>query len=143
MLPQWQRKKTVLNDRLQDCSTDSTEGEVLTGMISLWRPEAELVEHLSENSRFKIFGLVANSIRDKEIQFRATKQTKFIKNEKCSKNQKSENEFSEFRRQFTDIGDIISSENFCPKFHEVDVVGIVVEVSDKKSRNQFEQNSSR
>ncbi len=108
--------------------------EARSGLLTLWRPEKELVEHLSENFRFRIFGLIANSIRDGEVQFRTTKQTKFVRDEN-----KIENKFesiSDFKRRFTDIGDIIFSNNFSPKFQEVDVVGIAVTVSEKSSNSE-------
>jgi hypothetical protein len=98
---------------------------------------------LSENSRFRIFGLWASSIRDGEVQFRTTKQTKFEPDEKCSKESMSENGASAFRRNFTDIGDIIFSTNFCPKFREVDVVGIVVSVAEKSSSAPDARSSRR
>ena len=107
------------------------EENFLTGMISFWRPDPEIVEHLSENSTFKIFGLLANSSRDNEVQFRTTKQTKFLKVEKSPT--KGESFCESYQRNFTDIGDIVLSENFCPKFQELDVIGIVVDVSEKKS----------
>ena len=121
----------------------SGKDKTLSGMLTLWRPDKDLVEHLSENSRFRIFGLVANSIRDGDIQFRTSKQTKFIKDEKkLAANKKSEKDVSEFERNFTDIGDIIFSNNFSPKFNEVDLVGIVINVieksSNKSSRPNFE-----
>ena len=112
----------------------SEKKEVRTGLLTLWRPEKELAEHLSENFRFRISGLFANSIRDGEVQFRTTKQTKFVREEK-----KSENNFediSDFRRRFTDIGDIIFSNNFSPKFQEVDVIGVVVTVSEKSQNSE-------
>lgn len=124
--------------RKQPVESDLSEETFLTGMISFWKPDSELVEYLSENSRFKIFGLLANSSRDNEVQFRTTKQTKFLKEEKNSKVETPE----AFLRNFTDIGDIVMSENFCPKFQELDVIGIVVEVSEKKSQGQLEKTSA-
>ena len=67
-----------------------------TGMISIWRPDKEWVEQLSENECFKISGLVANSLRGTEVQFKTTKQTKFHKEEKSSKAQKSKKKLSTF-----------------------------------------------
>jgi hypothetical protein len=121
-------------DLLQNGDVENmSENEIQFGTLTLWRPEKELVEHLSENSRFRIFGLIANSIRDKDVQFRTTKQTKFIKEDE-KKITPSSKDISEFRRNFTDIGDIISFNNFCPKFHEVDLVGIVITARDKSSK---------
>ena len=120
-------------DLLQNRDVENlSENEVQFGTLTLWRPEKELVEHLSENSRFRIFGLIANSIRDKDVQFRTTKQTKFIKENE--KKVTSSKDVAEFRRNFTDIGDIISLNNFCPKFHEVDLVGIVITATEKSSK---------
>lgn len=132
----------VLRLRVVDVG-EKDNGDTWTGMISIWRPDKEWVEQLSENECFKISGLVANSLRGTEVQFKTTKQTKFHKEEKSSKAQKSKKDLSELRRDFTDIGDIILSEKFCPKFNEIDVVGIVVEVSERKSNSLSENSSNR
>jgi hypothetical protein len=130
------------NDKDEETSPILSEIEkTFSGMLTLWRPDKDLVEHLSENSRFRIFGLVANSIRDGDIQFRTSKQTKFVKDEKAiAANKKCEKDVSEFERTFTDIGDIIFSDDFCPKFNEVDLVGIVINVVEKSSHNSSRPN---
>ena len=140
--------------------------KTFTGTIQLWRPTEEMISILKEGKRFRFFNLIANIVRDGEVQFRATKMTRFqelskTKAVKPSKNAildlpmdtKNRNMYeaiadSRYRRRLTHIDDIVVNSDFNPEFREVDIVGILVQVGPiKASSNQYksplsEQNSS-
>lgn len=108
----------VLRVRLIDLLNPSELTNSAT--LSIWKPEKDLCDQIEENSKFRIYGLSANFIRDNDVQFRTTKSTKFEKIEK------HELDMAEHQRSFSDIGDIVSCESFCPRFFEVDLIGVIV-----------------
>ena len=56
---------------------------ICTGTVNIWRPTEEMVNNLNESKRFRFFNLTANIVRDGEVQFRATKATRFQEISKC------------------------------------------------------------
>jgi hypothetical protein len=127
----------VLRIKLMDLLDPSNLTRSAT--LSIWRPENDLCDQIDENSKFRIYGLTANYIRDDDVQFRTTKSTKFEKLDKTDKSGLSDIDLSEHRRTFSDIGDIVSSGSFTPRFLEVDLIGVVVSSTTKNvQRANFE-----
>lgn len=119
---------------------------VCSGTVQIWRPTEEMLLYLKEGKRFRFFNLTSNIIRDGEVQFRATKTTRFkqiLNNNAFEKLLKEHNaQLSHtsskaspnfgYRRKLTHIDKIISSAGFNPEFQEVDIVGILVNIEDIK-----------
>ena len=129
---------------------------VCTGTIQIWRPTEEMLMYLKEGKRFRFLNLTSNIVREGEVQFRATKSTRFheILDNIASKNSVGKysvnlltnssvnTSFSScYRRKLTHIDEIISRTNFNPEFREVDIVGILVQVGQisaaDECRSQF------
>ena len=136
----------ILRLRVADLHPNAKRGSscVCTGTIQIWRPTEEMLRNLKENKRLRFINLIANIVRDGEVQFRATKATRFeeisesylarkhITIMACQKESKSSAitnlDIKSFKRKLTHIDELISSPKFDPEFREVDLIGIVVQI---------------
>ena len=118
--------------------------KTFTGTIQMWRPTDEMLTILNEKRRFRFYNLIANIVRDGEVQFRTTKMTRFtelVNHKPNTKNVEIKSQEADkfeaiyraivdprYHRRLSYIKDIVSNSNFNPEFREVDIVGILVQV---------------
>ena len=111
-----------------------------------------MVRSLKEGKRFRLLNLTSNIVRDGEVQFRATKSTRFQEIFNNGDSNKSFDKYnahlltnstlntnfsSGYRRKLTNIDEIISSANFNPEFREVDIIGILVQVGAISEADEY------
>ena len=104
----------------------------LSGNLSIWKPNDDLVQGLKEKSVMRIFNMNVGSIRADEINFKTTKMTRFERI-----NVPSDFDTEPFQRQVIPIEDILEA-GFCPKFREIDTLGVVVNIEQEVHRAGFQ-----
>ncbi|XP_047513316.1 breast cancer type 2 susceptibility protein-like [Pieris napi] len=108
--------------------------KICKGMISIWRPNEELQEIITEGKWIQVYNVVPTALRYSEIQLSASRQSIF---QNCEvKNSKKNTIIESLKRRYYPIRDLTKNSFLNTDYNEIDTVGFVFLI--EPSNREFE-----
>ena len=104
-------------------SADSLLNPRNSAVLSVWRPNDELIRFLVEGKAFQIFSVVPAKVHSNEMRLNTTGSTKFFPLDLPNMTK-----FDVTRRRYYSFFTILE-DNFGPPFSEFDTAGLIVYIS--------------